>query len=435
MQDVTRSLTHFGKFSCAGSTGGAKTKKYTKRQLDRAVDLFVSTPGKLTRLLDNKLVSLSDTNYFILDEADTLLHPHTGFVDDINRIMQLNEDRNTQVILCAATTDKKVGNQLRQHFQVGGQFQLCDDCVVDERYHCFPSVQQNLYEIEDETTHKIPKHLTHHFIRVPKGGEWKHNALLEVLRLTDKKTGNATYEHSNGKKWEAKCVRKLVFCNTTSSVRSTSHFLQENNIDNVCLHKDMPPNLRAEQFRRFKENETDTLVCTDAAARGIDIAGAVHVIMFDFPLNPVEYLHRCGRTARANTYGIATSLVTKRDEVLARAIETNARNNLPLVNLSSDRKDYKQLENKEKKKSYSQGKPQLLRKRRLPSKRRKEKGSKPAFSGDDRTLGLKDHATVRQWSSLNATSHTLMDYVSNPSLLRSLDRMASSVKKRLNEQE
>jgi len=82
------------------------------------------------------------------------------------------------------------------------------------------------------------------------------------------------------------------------------------------------------------------MVCTDIAARGLDIPEIDHVVLFDFPLNPIDYLHRAGRCGRAGRKGTVTSLLMKRDIVLARAIENAIGKGLPLDGLSSSKRDY-----------------------------------------------------------------------------------------------
>jgi superfamily II DNA/RNA helicase len=100
-------------------------------------------------------------------------------------------------------------------------------------------------------------------------------------------------------------------------------------------------NEEEESSRLFGEETCKVLVCTDIAARGLDIPEVDHVVMFDFPLNPIDFLHRAGRTARGTKKGgKVTALVTKRDRVLAIAIETAVRKGLPIDGLSSRKSDY-----------------------------------------------------------------------------------------------
>ena len=167
--------------------------------------------------------------------------------------------------------------------------------------------------------------------------------------------------------------RTIVFANTAASVRSTGWLLEEAGIPNVALHKDMPYEKRRAQFAAFKAGQVPVLVCSDAGARGIDLPRVGHVINFDFPASPVEFIHRVGRTARAGQPGVATSLVTRKDLPLARAVHAAGQLGTPLAGLTSDRSTYlRQLSPERSSVEQSGGKqrPKATRRRMLPAKRR-----------------------------------------------------------------
>jgi superfamily II DNA/RNA helicase len=152
----------------------------------------------------------------------------------------------------------------------------------------------------------------------------------------------------------------LVFCNTVASCRAAEHALAESGVLSLCYHGDLNSADREENLLKFRKVGEDgdvdgasVLVCTDIASRGLDVPEVDHVVMFDFPLNPIDYLHRAGRTARGlgsrstkNTSvvkrgeGKVTALVAKRDQVLARAIETAVQRGESLEGLSSRKSDY-----------------------------------------------------------------------------------------------
>ncbi|KAJ8446073.1 hypothetical protein Cgig2_017575 [Carnegiea gigantea] len=156
----------------------------------------------------------------------------------------------------------------------------------------------------------------------------------------------------------AKGNKVMVFCNTLDSSRAVDHFLSENQIYTVNYHGEVPAEksllaessleldpvcmnvlllVWVENLKKFKDEDGDcpTLVCTDLAARGLDL-DVDHVIMFDFPKNSVDYLHRTGRTARMGAKGKVTSLVAKRDVPLATRIEEAIKKNESLESLSVD---------------------------------------------------------------------------------------------------
>ena len=117
--------------------------------------------------------------------------------------------------------------------------------------------------------------------------------------------------------------------------------MKESSVDTLSYHGDLRGSDRADNLNKFRSGESQYLVCTDIAARGIDIPEIEHVILFDFPLNPVDYIHRAGRTGRAGRKGIVTSLITKRDMVLSDAIQGAIVRGLPIDSLSSAKDDYR----------------------------------------------------------------------------------------------
>ena len=135
-------------------------------------------------------------------------------------------------------------------------------------------------------------------------------------------------------------MRTLIFCNTVDSCRAVEYALKESETDTLSYHGDLRGTDREDNLNKFRSGESQYLVCTDIAARGIDIPEIQHVILFDFPLNPVDYIHRAGRTGRAGRKGIVTSIVTKRDMVLSDAIQGAIARGLPIDSLSSSKRDY-----------------------------------------------------------------------------------------------
>jgi superfamily II DNA/RNA helicase len=143
----------------------------------------------------------------------------------------------------------------------------------------------------------------------------------------------------------------IVFCNTAASVRAAQYALAEARIESLAYHGELNSVARSENLKKFRavaaggeprdgEAHPKILVCTDLAARGLDIPQVDQVVMFDFPLNAMDYLHRSGRTARGAGRGRVTALVAKRDKVLATAIEQAVTRGDTLDGLSSRKSDY-----------------------------------------------------------------------------------------------
>jgi superfamily II DNA/RNA helicase len=132
----------------------------------------------------------------------------------------------------------------------------------------------------------------------------------------------------------------IIFCNTVPSSSAVEHALKNHGISSTLYNGEMNSKAREASLEAFRNGEVRYLVCTDIASRGLDIPDVKHVIMFDFPRNPIDYLHRAGRTGRAGAEGKVTSILQKRDLVLGEAIKAAIQKGLPLDNLSANKLDY-----------------------------------------------------------------------------------------------
>ena len=119
--------------------------------------------------------------------------------------------------------------------------------------------------------------------------------------------------------------RVIVFCNTIDSTRFVDHYICERGHSTSCIHGEVPSTRRMTEYDAFRAGDTQILICSDMAARGLDNLAVDHVVLFDFPSSAVDYIHRAGRTARAGAQGLVTSLVLKKDERLAKAIQRASR--------------------------------------------------------------------------------------------------------------
>jgi superfamily II DNA/RNA helicase len=228
----------------------------------------------------------------------------------------------------------------------------------------------NATPVASACAHRIPPRLRQSFVRVGGDPQAKHEALLRIMagllpgagasagagaRGDGEGDGDGATRSAPGSGGPTKV---LVFCNTVPSARSTAHFLgAQGGLTVASLHGGIPPRLRQSEYELFLRGDASVLVCTDAAARGLDFPGArVSVVLFDFPLNSVEYLHRAGRAARAGRDGAVVSLVARRDLVLATALEHAARAGADMAALSADKAAYvapRQLATFHAKREYS----------------------------------------------------------------------------------
>ncbi|GMH17052.1 hypothetical protein Nepgr_018893 [Nepenthes gracilis] len=295
---VAKSISHHARFRSTMISGGGRLRPQ-EDSLNAPIDMVVGTPGRIIQHIQDGNIVFGDIRYLVLDEADTMFDH--GFGPDIrkflgplkNRASKAN-DTGFQTVLVAATMTKAVVKLIEEEFQ-------------------------GIIHLRTSTLHKKIASARHDFVKLS-GSENKLEALLQVLEPS-----------------LAKGNRVMVFCNTLDSSRAVDHFLSENQIYTVNYHGEVPAEQRVANLRKFKSEDVDcpTLVCTDLAARGLDL-DVDHVIMFDFPRNSVDYLHRTGRTARMGANGKVTSLVAKKDLALATRIEEAIRKNESLESLTAD---------------------------------------------------------------------------------------------------
>ncbi|XP_040971651.1 DEAD-box ATP-dependent RNA helicase 39 isoform X2 [Gossypium hirsutum] len=257
---VAKSISHHARFRSTMVSGGGRLRPQ-EDSLNNPIDMVVGTPGRVLQHIDDGNMVYGDIKYLVLDEADTMFD--RGFGPDIRKFLGPLKNRalkpsgqGFQTILVTATMTKAVQK------------------LIDEEF-------QGIEHLRTSTLHKKIASARHDFIKLL-GSENKLEALLQVLEPS-----------------LAKGNRVMVFCNTLNSSRAVDHFLGENQISTVNYHGEVPAEQRVENLNKFKSDDGDcpTLVCTDLAARGLDL-DVNHVIMFDFPLNSIDYLHRTGRTAR-----------------------------------------------------------------------------------------------------------------------------------------
>ena len=307
---VTKSLSHYAKVSSRLILGG-RPFALQRQNLEAPVDVVVGTPGRLVKHCEEKSLFLGGCKFVVLDEADTLYE--AGFGEDVERLLRPVKNRNrgddggdeskkksTTIVLVSATMPDRLKK-------------LIDTSLPDVQY------------VKTQTLHKSAPGLKHNFINVP-GSEDKMKYVEDIV----------VPMHERGK-------RVMVFCNTVSSCVAVEKTMAERNINTVQYHGEMSSEERVDSMKAFCEADPEDdnliLVCTDLAARGLDFAGVKvdNVVNFDFPLNPVDYIHRSGRTARAGAKGVVTNLISKRDKVLANEIDVAVRLGRPIDDATSSK--------------------------------------------------------------------------------------------------
>eukprot|EP00241_Pyramimonas_parkeae_P001717 CAMPEP_0114244080 /NCGR_PEP_ID=MMETSP0058-20121206/11141_1 /TAXON_ID=36894 /ORGANISM="Pyramimonas parkeae, CCMP726" /LENGTH=500 /DNA_ID=CAMNT_0001356981 /DNA_START=420 /DNA_END=1923 /DNA_ORIENTATION=- len=349
---VCKSICHHARFRSTLITGGDKWKDQ-KEALARPQDLVVATPGRLLQHVDEGNVFLGDVRYLVLDEADTMFD--AGFGKEIRRVISpMRRHPKKQCVMVAATMSKAVR-------------QLIQEELPDMR------------DVEASSLHHAAQNCSHDFVRVP-GTDNKLEHLRQAIERDVRRQ-----------------QQLMIFCNTVQSCRAVEHSLAENDIPTLCYHGDMPQEQRAENFKAFlcKPDALaatadgqlalrPVLVCTDLAARGLDVGvgGVDHVVNFDFPKNPTDYMHRTGRTARAGASGKVTSLVGKRDETIAYQLHTQISSGGSLDAVAKNKFELDHRRKVEHRKNTEAAKKRAFKE----SRRELRTGARNSRSGPGRTM-------------------------------------------------
>lgn len=253
--------------------GGANIRTQLA-QLKRGAAVLIATPGRLLDLVERGAVRLSTVEVLVLDEADRMLD--MGFLPAIRRVLSLLPTTR-QTLLFSATMSSSVEQLAR-------------------------STTKNPKLVEVNTRGRAPTLVEQTAYHVPL--ESKLALLLELLE-----------------KEPERFERVLIFTRTRRGAERLSHVLQARDHRVTRIHADRSQSQREEALRAFGEGRARVLVATDIAARGLDIDAVSHVINYDVPAAPEDYVHRVGRTGRAGSRGQAISMVAPTDESALRAIE------------------------------------------------------------------------------------------------------------------
>ncbi|PAA53121.1 hypothetical protein BOX15_Mlig022248g3, partial [Macrostomum lignano] len=294
-----------------------------KEQLDslrRGVDIVVATPGRLKDLIDQGALSLQACRLFVLDECDGLLSAGYGsLIDGIHRaIPKVTADgRRLQMVVCSATLHAQEVRRMAERLMyfpvwidLKGQ-----DSVADTIHHCVcpvdPLADQSWRQLLNKNTKsRIQTDGVHLNDRV--GSSDSPETLSEAVKLLKGEYVIRAIEKHN-------MDRCLIFCRTKLDCDNLEHlFITKGGgprarkgapYSCVCLHSDRKPQERKDNLERFKNADVRFLICTDVAARGIDISGLPFVINVTLPDEKQNYVHRIGRVGRAERMGLAISLV------------------------------------------------------------------------------------------------------------------------------
>jgi superfamily II DNA/RNA helicase len=270
--DSIKKYSRYLKMNSVTITGGMS---YTlqNRLLSKPIDILIATPGRLLDLYQQKKINLKSVEIMVLDEADKMLD--MGFVPDIRKIFNAT-NKEQQMLMFSATLDHNV-SKIAQEF-LSSPIKI----TIKPETTGHVNIEQSLYFVDNQS-HK--QKLLHHFLE----GDDVNQA--------------------------------IIFTATKRQADRLSDDLYDLNIKSSSLHGDMSQGSRTKTINRFKRNEIKVLVATDLASRGIDVKHITHVINYDLPRFAEDYVHRIGRTGRANKKGLAISLVNQTDRDLLRKVE------------------------------------------------------------------------------------------------------------------
>ncbi|MCD4740455.1 DEAD/DEAH box helicase [archaeon] len=321
--------------------GGVGFKRQVKA-LKRA-EVVVATPGRLLDHLSQGTIRLSSVKVLVIDEADRMLD--MGFIRDVEKITA-RCPRDRQTLLFSATMNNEVRRLSKQHMR--NPVNVAAKSFVD------PSkLKQVFYVVPDPM---------------------KFSLLVHLIKQ----------EHSGG--------LVMVFCNTRRNVDRVQRNLMLNGVESQAIHGGHTQSRRSRTISAFHSSTVQVMVCTDVAARGLDIKGVEHIYNYDIPRDPKDYIHRIGRTARAGEAGRAINIVGNADQnnfrYVLRAykfdIAEEQMPNIPEISFQRIKGRIAPQGRGPGKRSYGQRKDGRSRSPGSGSGQRKDGHSKPPGSGSGR---------------------------------------------------
>ena len=307
VSEVCKSLLGYkSNINLALIVGGASMRNQLV-QLKKRPKRIIGTPGRINDLLEKKSLILKYFNYFVLDEADRMLD--MGFQDQVEKIIQYLPIKR-QSLLFSATLPKEIIKLSSKYLKNPIRVNVKENKVIKTQ------IKQKVLNTKTEM---------------------KYDQLVDEISL---RKGSI-----------------LIFVRTKYSTEKLKKRLKKDTVKSLALHGDLRQNKRSRILKDFRDDKFRILIATDIASRGLDVPHIEHVINYDLPQVPEDFIHRIGRTARAGSVGEAVSFVTPNDKRMWKSIEKL------MENLKNP--DHK---NQEDSKHNS---PKDLRKRKRKSKSRK----------------------------------------------------------------
>jgi superfamily II DNA/RNA helicase len=272
-----------------------------KRALEEGADIVIATPGRLISLLATGVIKLDHLEHLVLDEADRMLD--MGFYDDIVRIIK-HLPQHRQTLLFSATMPPRIR-------ALAGKILKNPETVSIAISKPAEGILQQSYVVYD----------------------------TQKVELLKKIIQSGTYSSV------------LIFASTKENVKKLDQTLHKIGVRAKAIHSDLEQNERENILREFKNKQLAVLIGTDVLSRGIDVEGISLVVNFDVPPDPEDYIHRIGRTARAETKGTAITFINERDQRRFFSIESLIGREIEKVKLPTELGDgpsYQPQEKREK---------------------------------------------------------------------------------------
>jgi len=283
---VAENFDSYGKYQKLNKAlliGGVSFEEQDKI-LDRGVDVLIATPGRLLDHFERGRVLLSDVKILVIDEADRMLD--MGFIPDVEKIVKLMP-RLRQTLMFSATMPPVIRKLAEKFLMNPKEVSVAPPATAAE------TVKQGLIIVDVKEKRKV---------------------LRKLIRQEDVRNA-------------------LIFCNRKRDIGVLHRSLRRHGFDAGALHGDMDQFSRMDTLEAFKNGKVKMLVCSDVAARGLDIQAMSHVFNFDVPTNAEDYVHRIGRTGRAGREGRAITIATPEDARYLAAIRNLTGMEIPRVRI------------------------------------------------------------------------------------------------------
>ncbi len=263
----------------AAAIYGGQSINIQVTKLRKGVECVVGTPGRIMDLMRRGELDFGKVRHVVLDEADRMLD--MGFIDDIEWILG-RVPKNRQTMLFSATLPEQIRDLAKRYMRNPREVIVSQDALT------VPQTEQVYINVG------------------------RRNKMWALCRIID----------------DEKPPRTMIFCSTKRMVDTLSGKLKGYGYFAEGIHGDLSQAQRDKVMAKFRSGKAKILIATDVAARGLDIEDVTHVINYDIPENPEDYVHRIGRTARAGKEGRAITFVTKEEQHLVKAIENFGRTHI-----------------------------------------------------------------------------------------------------------